>query len=186
MKERKTIYNLALTGILATLITLFTAYFVHIPVGANGGYVHFGDTVIYIAAAILPAPYALAAGAIGGGMADLLTAPAWTLATVIIKMLIVLPFTSAHSRILCKRNLAAPFISFLISGIGYYIAEAILFGTAAAFFVSLSGSVVQSLGSAVFFFLLGGALDRIKIKNLLYSDKETVRNQTNKLAKEER
>ena len=85
---------LTLTGIFAALICLFTAYICHIPVGPNGGYLHFGDTFIYVAASLLPQPYALLAGAIGGGLADLLTAPMWAPATIIIKMLITLPFTS--------------------------------------------------------------------------------------------
>ena len=87
------IRRLTVTAVLAALITLMTAYICHVPVGANGGYVHFGDALIYIAAAILPLPYACAAGAIGGGMADLLTAPVWAPATIIIKMLICLPFS---------------------------------------------------------------------------------------------
>ena len=66
---------LVLTGLFAALICLFTAYICHIPLGANGGYLHFGDTLIYVAAALLPQPYALLAAAIGGGLADLLTSP---------------------------------------------------------------------------------------------------------------
>ena len=65
------------TGIFAAMITVMTAYICHIPYGANGGYIHFGDTMIYLAAVFLPRPYALAAAAIGGGIADLLTAPMW-------------------------------------------------------------------------------------------------------------
>lgn len=82
------------TAVMAALTTLMTAYIFHIPVGVNGGYVHLGDTMIYLAAAFLPLPYACAAGAIGGGLADLLTAPVWAPATIIIKMLICLPFSS--------------------------------------------------------------------------------------------
>ena len=66
------IRNIAITGVFAALITVMTAYVCHIPVGTNGGYVHFGDALIYLAAVLLPRPYALAAAAIGGGMADLL------------------------------------------------------------------------------------------------------------------
>jgi len=62
---------LVLTGLFAGLICLFTAYICHIPMGANGGYLHFGDTLIYVAASLLPQPYALLAAAIGGGLADL-------------------------------------------------------------------------------------------------------------------
>ncbi|WP_026527050.1 TIGR04002 family protein [Butyrivibrio sp. VCD2006] len=166
MKKRDSkIYNLALTGILAALITIFTAYIGHIPVGVNGGYVHFGDGIIYLAAAILPMPYAMAAGAIGGGIADLLTAPAWTLATVIIKALLVIPFTNKGAGILNKRNLIAPVIAYFISHTGYFIAEAILFGVKAAFLSGLAGGLVQSGGSMIFFLLLGQTLDRIGFKS---------------------
>lgn len=159
------IYNLTLTGIFAALITIFTAYIGHIPVGANGGYVHFGDTLIYLAATILPMPYAMAAGAIGGGIADLLTAPAWTLATVIIKALLVIPFTSKGPTILNRRNYVAPVIAYFISHIGYFIAEAIMFGFEAALLSGLAGGLVQSGGSMIFFLLLGQTLDRINLKS---------------------
>ena len=58
--------RMTLTGLFAAMITLMTAYICHIPYGANGGYIHFGDALIYIAAVLLPRPYALAAAAIGG------------------------------------------------------------------------------------------------------------------------
>lgn len=162
--KKNKIYTLTLSGVFAALITIFTAYIGHVPVGVNGGYIHFGDGLIYLAATILPMPYAMLAGAIGGGLADLLTAPAWTLATVIIKALIVIPFTNKTLRIVSKRNLAAPVISYFISATGYYIAEALLFGTKAAIFTSFTGSFVQSFGSMIFFLMLGTTLDKFGIK----------------------
>ena len=90
---------LTFTGLFAAMITIMTAWLFHIPYGANGGYIHFGDALIYLAAVLLPRPYAMAAAALGGGLADLLTAPVWAPATMIIKMLIVLPFTSQDGRI---------------------------------------------------------------------------------------
>ena len=159
---------ITLTGVLTAMTVIFTAYILHIPVGANGGYVHFGDAVIYLAAALLPTPYALAVGALGGGIADLLTAPMWTIPTIIIKMLIVLPFTSHGKTLLNKRNLAAPVASFFISSIGYYVAEVIMFGSKTALISALSGSVVQSAGSAVFFYLAAAAFDNKGIKRKLF------------------
>lgn len=152
------------TAIFAAMITLMTAYICHVPVGTNGGYVHFGDGLIYIAATLLPTPYALAAAAIGGGLADLLTAPMWTVATIIIKMIITIPFTNKSQKIITPRNVIATVIAFLLSGTGYYIAEAILFGTETAFLMSLSGSFVQSFGSAIVFIVLGLFLDKINFK----------------------
>ena len=90
--------KLTFTALMAAMITIFTAYICHIPVGQNGGYIHFGDSLIYIAACLLPWPYAMTAAAIGGGMADLLTAPIWAPATIIIKALISIPFTNKSDK----------------------------------------------------------------------------------------
>ena len=164
--ENRTL-NLSLAGVFAALITLFTAYILHIPVGINGGYIHVGDTFIYVAAALLPTPYAIAAGAIGGGLADLLTSPSWAPATIIIKSLIVLPFTYKKQTLLCKRNYIAPVISFLISGTGYYIAESIMFGTGTALITAFTGSFLQSGSSMVLFYIVASALDKLRIKDTL-------------------
>lgn len=53
--------KLVTTGLFAAMITMMTAYIFHIPYGANGGYIHFGDALIYLGAVFLPRPYALAA-----------------------------------------------------------------------------------------------------------------------------
>lgn len=151
-------------GLFAAMITVMTAYICHVPYGANGGYIHFGDTLIYIAAVFLPRPYALAAAAIGGGAADLLTAPMWVPATIIIKTLITLPFTSKEGKILTKRNMAAPFLAVPITAAGYYLAEGILFGSFKAALISLPGSLIQSGGSAVIFLILGASMDRARVK----------------------
>ena len=158
---------ITLTGLLAALITLFTAYIFHIPMGLNGGYIHLGDALIYLAAVLLPTPYAMAAGAIGGGLADLLTAPMWAPATVIIKILVVLPFTSRHSKIFTKRNIVAPLIAMLITITGYYLAEVILYGKEAAFLISVTTNSIQGVGSAAVFYILGAALDKAGVKALI-------------------
>lgn len=156
---------MTMAGLMAALITIMTAYIAHVPIGVNGGYVHFGDSLIYITAAILPTPYALVAAAVGGGLADLLTAPMWTIATVIIKMLIALPFTNKAKTIVNKRNIFAAIIAYPISGTLYFFAEYLIFGNiSAAYLTSMVGSLVQSGGSAIFFVIFGLALDKINIK----------------------
>ena len=116
MKDQK-IRTMTVTAMFTAIIVVMTTCFQIRTV--NDGYIHFGDGLIYLAATILPMPYAMLAGAIGGGLADLLTAPAWTVATVIIKSLIVIPFTNKAATILSKRNIAAPIISYFISATGY-------------------------------------------------------------------
>lgn len=170
VKEGEKLKYLTTAGIMAALITLMTAYICHVPVGTNGGYIHFGDSLIYLAAVLLPTPYALGAAAIGGGLADLLTAPVWAPATIVIKMLITIPFTNRSKKIITTRNVIATVIAYFISGIGYFIAEYILFGSWSVFLVSMSQSLIQSGGSAVFFVIFGLALDKVQAKNRFFGD----------------
>lgn len=157
---------LSITGVFAAIIALMTAYICHIPIGLNGGYIHFGDTLIYLAATLLPRPYAMLAAGIGGGLADLLTAPLWAPATIIIKVLLATLFTNKTTKIITPRNIIATIGAFLISGIGYLTAEYFIFGNA-AIVTSLVSSVIQSTGSAIFFIIIGIALDKIRVKSRL-------------------
>ena len=110
--------NLILAGVMAAMICLAT--FLHITVGISG-YIHLGDAVIYLAAALLPNPYAAAAAAVGAGLADVLVAPVWAPFTVAIKAVMVFCFTAKKDRILCRRNLLAPWFAGLVCIGGYYI-----------------------------------------------------------------
>lgn len=159
---------MAMTGVFAALITLMTAYICHIPIGVNGGYLHFGDALIYLAAVLLPRPYALAAAAIGGGLADLMTAPMWAPATIVIKMLLVLLFTNKKACVINIINIMSTVWAYFVSGIGYYIAECLLFENGAVFVVTMAQTAVQSAGSAVVFIVLGLAFDRVGIKRRFF------------------
>ena len=167
-KSREKLRYMTITAVMAAMITVMTAYLFHIPTGMNEGYIHFGDTLVYLGAAMLPTPYAMAAGAIGGGLADLLTAPVWTPASVIIKMAIVTPFSCKGEKLMTRRNMLALVCSGMISIVGYYLAEGLMFGFRTAFFTSATGSIIQAGGSAVFFLIAAGALDQIHFKKQLF------------------
>ena len=62
---------LVLSALFAAMITVMTAFLFHIPIGVNGGYLHFGDALIYLAASMLPTPYACIAAAVGAGDASM-------------------------------------------------------------------------------------------------------------------
>lgn len=165
--HQKILY-LTASALFAALICITTAFLFHIPVGSNNGYIHVGDAIIYLAASIFPAPYAMIAGGIGGAMADLLTAPVWAPATFIIKMLNVLPFTWKKEKIICTHNVIALFISGIITFVGYILAEGILFGSWATLLPALLSGWIQPLGSAIVFLILGTALDRMSFKKRLF------------------
>lgn len=165
ISHKHTVY-LSLTALFTAMICIMTAYVFHIPTGVNNGYIHLGDAMIYLVACLLPAPYAMAAGAIGGALADLLTAPAWTLATLVIKLLLTVPFTSRRNRILTVRNVLSLLIGIAITIFGYFIAEGIMFGTwsLAIFIPSAIGNLIQGIGSAVVFLFFGMTLDKMNFK----------------------
>jgi uncharacterized repeat protein (TIGR04002 family) len=164
MGSKKTL-TLTLTGLFAALIFVFTAYLSHVPWGS--GYIHAGDAFAYLAASFLPTPLAAAAAAAGAGLADLATAPVWTLYTLIIKSLLVLPFTARRNTLLCRRNIAAALAAFPITAGGYYLAEWMIFGNAIAPLTELPRSAVQSAAGMAVYLLVAAALDRAGLKKRL-------------------
>lgn len=163
--SRKSYKLLTASAMFAAMITLTTAYLFHIPMGTNGGYLHFGDAFIYLAASFLPMPYACAAASIGGGLADFVSGvPIWVLPTMIIKPLTAIWFTNKASKLLCGRNVLALFLAGLVSNVGYYIAEALFSGNWLAPLATQWGGLVQSGGSAIVFVIVAIALDKLNLK----------------------
>lgn len=155
-------------GLFAALIYVFTAY-LHVPTGA--GYTHAGDGLIYLAACILPTPYAMAAGAIGGALADGLTGyPVWIPATVIIKAVTAAFFSNKTEKILNIRNILAIIPSFLVCVGGYSLYEGTVisggFSAAAisAAFAQFPSYAAQIVASTVLFIAAALLLDRTDFK----------------------
>ena len=166
MKEHQKLYRLVTAALFAAAIAVMTAYMLHIPI-PTGGYIHIGDALIDLAACLLPLPHAVGAAAVGAGLADLLTAPMWVVPTLIIKAIVVLPFTSRRTRILCPRNIAAIFISGLISPVGYGLAACVLLGGPSAFLPQFLGTLIQAAASGAVFVVLALALDGARVKERL-------------------
>ena len=159
MRESKKLRLLCLAALFAAAIAVTTAYLLHIPI-PTGGYIHLGDALIYLAACLLPAPYAVGAAMVGAGLADLLTAPLWVVPTLLIKALVALLFTSRGPRLLCPRNGAALLLACLLSPAAYGLAACLLLGGVNAFWPQFLGTLVQAVGSGAVFAVLALALDR--------------------------
>ena len=169
---------LSFSGMFAALIFV-SILFLNAPNGL-GGVIHFGDSLIFTAAAVLPFPYGLIVAAVGPGLFNLVAVPIWLPFTVAIKPLMALMFTSKSASILgCPRNLVAPFLAAGINTVLYFFANVILFsmgmlsaadiGAWAAGVAALPALVVQGVGSVVFFFLIARALDGVKFKERLFN-----------------
>ena len=68
-KQQQTLKYSVLASVFATIITVLTFY---IKIPSHNGYIHLGDSVIYLAAALLPAPFAMVCAGLGGMLADAL------------------------------------------------------------------------------------------------------------------
>lgn len=166
MKNEK-VKAITFMGMFAALIFL-TTYALHIPTGFNGGYIHVGDALIYLAAVILPKPFAIVASAVGAGLSDIMTPGAliWTPATIIIKPLCCLAFTNKNEKLLCKRNILGTVFAGIITIVGYGVATAIMTGSVTVAFAEAPFQLIQSTASAVCFMVVAAALQRSNIKNI--------------------
>lgn len=166
MKEKNSTLHLGvLTALFGALIFVVTAYILHIPTPATGGYIHLGDAFVYLAASVLPTPYALAAAGIGEALSDALTGSViYALPTLLIKSAMALCFSSAGEKFLTKRNVVACIPAGIICIGGYYLTEVLLLHSIAAPIAEIPGNVVQASASAVIYLVLGKAFDRAKLK----------------------
>ena len=171
VKHSQKVRLMALTGLFAALIYVFTAY-LHIPTGA--GYTHAGDGLIYLAACILPAPYAVAAGAIGGALADGLTGfLVWMPATIVIKALTALFFSNKGEKILTLRNILGIIPSLILCVVGYSLYEGTVMakGFSASAIIAAFGQTpaycVQVVASTVLYVCVALALDKIHFKKMI-------------------
>ena len=161
-KENEKLVSMVYAGLFAALTALFTAT-LHIPVG--NGYIHCGDAVIYLAAAMLPMPYAIGASAVGGMLADLLSGyPMYALPTFLIKGLLALVFSLiGGKRPVDLRRIMGLTACGIVSVTGYWVTAVILYGGWAAQFIgTVPGNCVQAIGSGVVYAAAAIALERIR------------------------
>ena len=159
IKENSTLKLLTHSAIFAALIFLATSY-LSIPLPVMG-YVHLGDGLILLAAALLPTPYAIGAAIIGAGAADLMAGYALYLpATVIIKALTTLCVSRKTKNIIGARNLIGIIPAALLCAGGYYLFEAIIAKSLVTPLASVPFNLVQSVCGAVVFVLLGLLIDK--------------------------
>lgn len=168
MKNNKIKY-MCIAGVLTALVFVVTAY-LHIPM--YNGYIHFGDGIIYLAACLLPLPYAVAVGAGGALLSDCLTGFAiWAPASVIIKALTTLLFSSKKDTIINIRNSLVLLPAAILCAGGYYLYEALLYGNFVAPLASISSNIIQSIASSIVFVIAGIAMDKMNVKSKLDREK---------------
>ena len=162
---RQVTARMVTAGIFAAVI--FVATYLHIPLPANQGYVHTGDALLYLAACVLPMPYAMAAGAIGEAISDLISAPVYVPATLIIKCLLALFFTAKPEKFIVRHNIVGVFLAGLAGLLGYFIFESTVFHSVQAAALNMLFGSLQPIVSGIVFVLLGSAFARMHLKQRL-------------------
>lgn len=161
---------IAFTAMFAALVALATG-FIKIPTAL--GYQHPGDSVVYLAACVLPFPYGTVAAGLGGALADVISGYAyWAIPTFIIKCLNTLPFVLCRA-VLKKygkddKIINVPALLMLIpttavTVFGYFFANALLYDWSAAV-AELATWWVQPGVGALIFAAVGAGLDAAKFK----------------------
>ncbi len=165
MRSEK-VRKLVLAAFFAAIIFLGT-YLIKIPI--PNGYIHFGDGFIYVAASLLPLPYAMAAAAIGGLLADLIAGfAAYAPFTAVVKLLIALVIglivrnNAFVNRLRGNGKEKGGFLFLLLASIaggvvnagGYFATDCILYGAPAALSALPLNCLQSAFGIAVFFIFL--------------------------------
>ena len=169
MRNKKSLLRITNTAIFTAIILLATSV-IKFSTGLGEGYIHLGDSFIYLAACILPFPYCIIAGALGGALADILSGYAiWSIPTMIIKTLNVIPFMLVcrkykSNKILSKQTVLMTVVSGIVTIAGDFVAESVLYSVASAK-LSLIGNTIQAVASGIIFVIIAKATDKINLKS---------------------
>lgn len=164
MTNKKTL-NIVLTGVMAAFIYIATYINIRLPISfTDGGLIHLGGAVLVIATFLLMPVEAGLAGAIGMGLFDLLSPYAvWAPFTFVIRLVqgIVV------SKILLKNGISKTvfaMIAFTLIGmVGYYMAEALIYGNWIAPMASMPGEFISDMVAVIIGVPVAKILRRYKI-----------------------
>ena len=136
---------------------------------SDGAYIHIGDAAIYIAALMLPTPFACVAAAVGACAADIVLGSG----IYLIPTLIIKPLTVCACALLSRLSKDESVSDLLTCGAGivtvagYFLAEMIIEKSVSAPLEGIMFNGIQALASAAVFLMFVNTVRRIhkKIQN---------------------
>lgn len=150
--SRKKTFNLIITSMLISLVFVATnSLNIRLPIAANGGLVHLGTAMLFIASILFGPKKAAIAGAVGMGLFDLFAG--WTLwapFTIVARGLqgyIVgkIAWSNGRNGSSVAFNLLAMIVSIPPMLAVYYVCEGILYNNWIAPVASIPGNIVQNV-----------------------------------------
>lgn len=165
LKSNK-IQDLTILGLLIALVAVSTMV-IKIPTIATQGYIHLGDSMIFLAAIMFGKRQGAIAGGFGSAMADLLLGYThWILPTLIIKALMgygvgIIADQESNNLINLRNSIALIFgASWMV--FGYFIAGGIMKGSFLVAWASVPANLIQGFVGALLFIPIGAALKKTK------------------------
>jgi len=153
---------MCITGVFTALVFVVTAY---LQIPTNNGYIHVGDGLIYLAACLLPTPYAMFVGAGGALLADGISGYLiWAPGSVLIKAATAFLFSAKGKKIVTLRNTLVLLPSAAVCAGGYYLYESLIYGNFISPLTGIPASLTQSVASSVVFLVMGLAIDKLNFK----------------------
>ncbi|MCK1983199.1 MULTISPECIES: ECF transporter S component [Peribacillus] len=144
--------DLIITAMLIALVFLSTFFLnIKLPIAANGGLVHLGTAMLFIASILFGPKKAALAGAIGMGLFDIVGGWAlWAPITIVARGLqgyIVgkIAWSKGRNGTSMAFNVIATIVSIPFMIAVYYIGEGILYGNWIAPLASIPGDLVQNI-----------------------------------------
>lgn len=153
--------ELVTAALFVALITLTTA-FVKIP-QALTGYIHLGDTFIFLACYFLRPRWSIPVSALGSALADVIAFPIYAPATLIIKAGMAAIFALfVHRRPVLWREIAGAVLAGLFMLLGYLLFEGFfILGTWQSALANIALSAIQPAACGVLGIVLLQIVDRI-------------------------
>ncbi len=165
MNKPLSVRDLTLIGLLTALVAVATMI-IKVPIPATQGYIHLGDSMIFLAAILFGRRHGAVAAGLGSALADILLGyTAYALPTLIIKGLMgymvgVIAEQQSES-LLNIRNIIAMIVGAVWMASGYLATATIMYGDFTAALVGgFPSDLLQGFGGAVLFIPLGIALKK--------------------------
>lgn len=164
-------FDLIQSAMLIALVFVATLINIKLPIAANGGLVHLGTTMLFIAAFLFGPKKGALAGALGMGLFDLVSG--WTLwapFTILARGLqgyVVgkIAWSNGRSGRSVGFNLLATIVSVPVMLAGYYLCEGILFSNWIIPVASIPGNIIQNVVGIIIAIPVCIVLKRLPIFN---------------------
>ncbi|MEJ9281579.1 ECF transporter S component [Ureibacillus thermosphaericus] len=150
-KQRGKTTDLAIQAMLVALVFISTIFLnIKLPIASNGGLVHLGTAMLFIAAILFGPKKGAIAGAVGMGLFDLVGGwLVWAPITIISRALqgyIVgkIAWSNGSRGDSLAKNIIATIVSIPVMVGVYYIGEAIMFSSFIMPLASIPGDLVQN------------------------------------------